>query len=362
LLDKAGRAIGGRSLLLNPKGTTLNSKWLIRVLGVGLAATAVSGVTAAAASASATITGAGSTLVAPLEEEWASAYEAQNSSTTVNYSAVGSGAGLKDIGQKLVDFGASDAPLSSSSTPCGGCVQMPWALSATGVGFHIGGLRKLRLTGPVLAEIYLGQIKNWDSPKIQKLQKKGVHLPNLGITVFWRSDGSGDTYAFTNYLSDVSGSFRGRVGNGTSVSFPVGNGAKGNAGMVSALQGTNGSIAYVAVSYLIANWPRAAGIKNAAGNYEVPNYSNIADAAQSVKRLPSSNEVHIVDPPRHYKTAYPISTYTYVIMRSGDAANGLVKSFVEYAISSGQSLGPRLGFVPIPGFVKNADTSSLNGL
>jgi phosphate transport system substrate-binding protein len=340
----------------------LKSKWLIRGLGVGLAAASVSGVVATAASANQTLHGAGSTLIAPLEEEWASAFEAQNSGVSINYSPVGSGTGLKDIGSGLVDFGASDAPLSASTTACNGCMQMPWALTATGVGFHVNGLRSLHLSGPVLAQIYLGQIKNWNDRRIQKLQKKGVHLPNLPISVFYRSDGSGDTYAFTDYLSRVSGAFRSTVGNGTTVHFPVGQGAHLNTGMVQALQSTNGGIAYVAVSYLIADWPRVAAIKNGAGNYEVPNYSNIQDAAQSQKSLGSNNEVHLVNPSRHYRTAYPISTYTYVITRPGDPANGLVKQFIDYAVSSGQSFGPRLGFVPIPGFVRSDIYSTLNNL
>lgn len=339
----------------------MNSKWLTRVLGVGLAAASVSAVTATAASAAATVSGAGSTLVAPLEAEWASAFEASNSGITITYNPVGSGTGLKDIGSNLVDFAGSDAPLSSSPTACSGCLQMPWALTATGVGFHINGIKKLHLTGPVLAKIYLGQITNWDNKQIQKLQPKGVHLPNLQIQAFHRKDGSGDTYAFTDYLDRVSSSFKSSVGNGTTVTFPTTPNATGNSGMVQALQSTNGSIAYAAVSYLIADWPRVAALKNNAGRYIVPNYSNIANAAAS-GHLSSTNEVHIVNAPKRYKIAYPISTYTYVITRPNDAANGLVKAFIGYAITSGQSFGPRLGFVPIPGSVKNADFSTLNAL
>ena len=340
----------------------MKSKWLVRVLGASLAAACIPAVTAGAASAAATINGAGSTLIAPLEAEWASAFQAQNANITVNYSPVGSGTGLTDIAKNLVDFAGSDAPLSASPVACNGCVQMPWGLTATGVGFHINGLRKLHLTGPVLAQIYLGQITKWNDPRIQRLQKRGVSLPNLSITAFHRADGSGDTYAFTDYLSRVSSTFRSQVGNATTVHFPTTASARLNTGMVQALQSTNGAIAYVATSYLIAQWPRVVAIKNGAGNYEVPNYSNIQNAAQSVKALPPSREVHIVNAGRHFKTAYPISTYTYVIARPGDPANGLVKAFVGYAITSGQSLGPRLGFVPIPGFVKTADFAALNGL
>jgi phosphate transport system substrate-binding protein len=338
----------------------LRSKRFTRLLAAAIAVAAVPAAAASAASA-ATLTGAGSTLVAPLEAEWAAGFNAQ-SGNSVNYAAVGSGTGLKDISAGQVDFGASDAPLSANPVSCSGCSQMPWALSAVGISFHINGLKQLRLTGNVIAEIYLGQIKNWHDRRIQKLQKKGVHLPNLPISVFWRSDGSGTTYAFANYESDVSSSFRSRIGDGVSLQWPVGSGAKGNAGMTQAVQSTNGGIAYVEIAYLIANFPRAAAIQNRAGNYEVPNLSNIASAASSVSSLPSSNEVHIVNPPKRFTSAYPISSYTYVILKNGQHNNALAKQFVQYAVTTGQAFGPRLGFVPIPKFVRNRDLSTLNGV
>jgi phosphate transport system substrate-binding protein len=320
---------------------------------------------ASAAGAAPTLNGAGSTLVAPLEQEWAAGFDsAQANGTTVNYQAVGSGKGLAEISAGQVDFGGSDAPLSASTTPCNPCFQMPWALSATGVGFHVNNLKKLHLTGNVLAKIYLGQITNWNDRQIQHIQKKGVHMPNLPITVFFRSDGSGDTYAFADYLSSVNSQFSSQVGRGTKVTFPTGQGAAGNAGMVSALQSTNGGIAYVAVSYLAASWPRAAAIKNRGGKWVTPNYGNIAAAAQSVNSLPSNNEIHLVNPPGRFKNAYVISTYTYVIARGQDAFGngGLLVSFIKYAITTGQSFGPRLDFVPIPGFIKNADMSTLGNV
>jgi phosphate transport system substrate-binding protein len=334
------------------------------VLGAAAGTAALSAATATAASA-ATVSGAGSTLIAPLEQEWAAGYQAQNGGTSITYAAVGSGAGLKDIAQGLVDFGASDAPLSASSTACSGCVQIPWALSATGVGFHINGMRQLHLTGNVIAQIYLGRIKNWGDKRIRKLQKPDVarKLPrNLPITVYFRSDGSGDTYAFSDYESRVSPGFKGRIGYGTTLNWPTGVGAKGNAGMIAGLQSTNGSIAYVADSYLIASWPRAAAIQNLAGNWTVPNYNAILNAAQSVSNLPGNREVHIVNPGKRFKNAYVISTYTYVVARNGAPQNGLLKSFISYAVGSGQAFGPRLGFVPIPGFVRSADLATVNSI
>ena len=337
---------------------------MVSLTCAGLLAGCVYGLSAAVASAATpTLNGAGSTLVAPIEAEWAAVWDTANS-TLVNYSPVGSGTGEKDIAAGLVDFGASDAPLSVYSGVPANIVQIPWALTATGVSYHLNGLKPrgstLKLTGPVLAQIYLGQITNWNSKAIRALNK-GVKIPNKRITVFFRSDGSGDTYAFTRYLSDVSGTFAGKVGSSTTVAFPVGVGAKGNQGMAQALEGTNGGIAYIAVSYLIANKLPAVAIKNAAGNYEVPNLSAIAAAASGIS-VPPGNEVTIVNPGKHRKAAYPISTFTYAFVPTNAAQGPLIKSFVSYAITQGQSFGPSLDFSPLPPSVVAADQATLNSI
>jgi len=337
---------------------------LVSLTCAGLLAGCVYGLSAAVASAATpTLNGAGSTLVAPIEAEWAAVWDTANS-TLVNYSPVGSGTGEKDIAAGLVDFGASDAPLSVYSGVPANIVQIPWALTATGVSYHLNGLKPrgstLKLTGPVLAQIYLGQITNWNSKAIRALNK-GVKIPNKRITVFFRSDGSGDTYAFTRYLSDVSGTFAGKVGSSTTVAFPVGVGAKGNQGMAQALEGTNGGIAYIAVSYLIANKLPAVAIKNAAGNYTVPNLSAIAAAASGIS-VPPGNEVTIVNPGKRRKTAYPISTFTYAFVPTNAAQGGLIKSFISYAITQGQNFGPSLDFSPLPPSVVAADQATLNSI
>jgi phosphate transport system substrate-binding protein len=339
----------------------LLSKRLAKLTCAALVAGAVSGLSAAVASAATALQGAGSTLVAPIEAEWAVAWAQSTGNPTPTYQAVGSGTGLKDIGAGLVDFGGSDAPLSASTTSCGGCVQIPWALSATGVSFNVPGVHKLHLSGPVLANIYLGRITNWNDKRITSLNK-GQHLPNLRITPVHRSDGSGDSYAFTDYESAISSAFRGGIGRATKPSFPVGPGAAGNSGMVTVLEGTPGSVAYIAVSYLIARRLPAAAIQNAAGRWVYPNLSNISNAASTVHSVPSSGELHIVNPGRRAKSAYPISTFTYAIVRSTDPfGNGAaLKSFISYAIGGGQSLGPRLDFVPLPNFIRNSDRAKLN--
>jgi phosphate transport system substrate-binding protein len=332
---------------------------LARLGCVALIATGASGAVATAASA-ASISGAGSTLVAPLEGEWATVW-GNSTHNNVTYQAVGSGTGLKLIGQGLVDFGASDAPLSSSTTSCGGCVQIPWALSATGIGFNVPGVHRLHLTGNVLAGIYLGQITNWHDRRITSLNP-GVHLPSLRITPFHRFDGSGDTYAFADYLSRVNGAFKRRVGTGVKLSWPTPNSATGNGGMVQAIQGTRGAIAYVAVSYLLGNKMPAAAIKNAAGNWEVPNYRNIANAAAAVHSVPPGNEIHIVNPPRSARIAYPISTFTYVIVPRSSPKLATIKPFLTYAVTAGQQDATALDFAPLPQKVVAKDKAIIKGL
>jgi len=340
---------------------------LKRLVGVSAATLLAGGVlvlTAPIASAKATLQGEGSTLVAPLETEWAAAW---NSSTgnTVTYNAQGSGAGYKAIAQGLVDFGASDAPLSAySSPPCNSCVQIPWALSATGVSYNLPGLRlkrgkSLHLSPSVLAQIYLGQITNWSDHRITRLNK-GSHIPSTPITPIWRSDASGDSFAFSSELSDASSAFRSSVGASTSPSFKAGVGAKGNSGMAATLAGTNGGIAYISVAYLLANNLPAAGIQNKAGKYTVPNLNAIENAASIFKSVPANNQLTIVNPGKRAKYAYPISTYTYVMVPTNARQGALLQQFIGYALGSGQSFGPRLGFAPLPKTVLKAARATLS--
>ena len=327
--------------------------------GMGCAALCASALLVGTASASAaTLTGSGSTFVAPIMAEWGAAW-GQASGNTVQYQSVGSGQGIRDISNRLVDFGASDAPLNpDQAAACNGCFQIPWALGGIGIGYHLDGVKGLRLTGDVIAKIYLGQIKQWNDPAIQRLNK-GKSLPNLAITPLHRSDGSGTTYAFTDYVSRVSPAFKGQVGNSTSVAWPVGPGGNGNAGVVALLDSTNGAISYNEVSYLIAHHEPAAQIRNAAGTWLYPNLAAIAAAGRTIKSVPANNEMHIVNPPKKAKGAYPISTFTYAIVPGNAKAAVLIKQFVSYVIYQGQRFGPALDFVPIPRVVRSAAVRTL---
>ncbi len=332
----------------------------IRLLGVAIAAVMVMATGAANASA-AGLTGAGSTLVAPLMANWINGFEIKEG-IPVKYGAVGSGTGIAQITARTVDFGASDAPLTpEQAAKCNGCVQIPWALTATGVGFNIPGVKKLNLTGSILAGIYFGKITSWNDAKIQKINPKS-HLPNLPITPVFRSDGSGDTYTFTNYLSKVSKAWKNEVGYATSVGFTHGVGAKGNAGVTSTVTSTKGAIGYISASYLIAAGLGAAALKNEAGNYELPNLKNIESAASVVTKVPPSNEISITNPPKKASIAYPISTFTYAIVPHDAPQKGFLQQFINYAITIGQKYGAALDFAPLPKVVLSAAKSSTGAL
>jgi phosphate transport system substrate-binding protein len=316
----------------------------------------------ATASASAALTGAGSTLVAPLMTNWINGFEIKEG-IPVKYAAVGSGEGIKQISNGTVDFGASDAPMTpEQEAKCSGCVTIPWALSATGLGFNIPGIKKLNLSGKVLAGIYFGKITSWNDPKIAKLNPK-AKLPNLAITPIYRSDGSGDTYAFTNYLSKISPAWRSEVGYATTVGFKAGVGAKGNAGVTSTVAKTQGAIGYISASYLIAAGSLGVvAMENKAGNFEFPNLKNIEEAAATVKSLPASNTVSITNPPKKATGAYPISTFTYAIVPHSAPQKGFLQQFLNYAITKGQIYGAALDFAPLPKVVVTAAKKAIGSL
>jgi phosphate transport system substrate-binding protein len=336
------------------------------MLGLTTAATAAvlafGGLSASSALASAgSLNGAGSTLVNPLMQDWVNG-DAAN--VTVAYNPVGSGTGITDLINKLVDFAGSDAPLTATQqTNCNNaqgstCVMMPWGLTATGVSFNLPGISYVKLTGIALAQIYLGVIKTWNDPALKALNP-GVNLPATPINPVFRSDGSGDSYAFTQYLSKVSTTWASKVGFSTSPTFPAGVGEKGNAGIASEIKSTVGSIGYLSASYIIANGLTVAEIKNAAGKYEFPNLKNIANAASSVKHVPANNVLSITNPPKAYKIAYPISTFTYCIVPQHGGKGSLVKQFVDYAVSSaGQAFGAGLDFASLPAAIVKADQNT----
>jgi phosphate transport system substrate-binding protein len=305
------------------------------------------------------LVGAGSTLVAPLVAQWSNDY-AKKTGVTTTYGSIGSGGGIAQITARTIDFGASDAPLTADqASSCKDCVQVPWALGATLASYNLKGApAKLRLSGPVLADIFLGKITRWNDPAIAKLNP-GAALPPTTITPVYRSDGSGDTYAFTDYLSKVSPEWKSKLGVSTQVSFPTGIGGKGNDGVASVLGRMDGAIGYLGISYVFGNGLKYALIQNGAGNYPVPGPDTITAAANAVKTIPADNAISITNPPASAPNAYPISTFTYVLFPTTSGKAKTLHDFVTYAIGPGQKFAEKLQFAPLPAKVVSAGKQTL---
>jgi phosphate transport system substrate-binding protein len=297
-----------------------------------------------------TLTGAGSTFVSPLVSLWASDYGTKTG-VQIAYSPVGSGAGIAAIIARQVDFGASDAPLSPDQlSACNGCLQIPWALSATAIIYNLSGVpNDLHMTGQVLAKIYLGQIKKWNDPAIKALNPK-VSLPSTDITPVYRSDNSGTTYNFTDYLSVVSPDWKSKIGRGVNANWPAGQGGKGSSGVAGVVSNTQGAVGYADVAFELKNHLKFMALRNASGVFTTPGLRGINAAAATVKKVPATGEMHIVNPPRGDRLAYPICTFTYVILPAKSSKASDLRRFVFYAVSptQGQKLGPRLLFAPLP--------------
>jgi len=295
-----------------------------------------------------TLTGAGATFPFPLISKWIPAYD-QASGTQVNYSPIGSGGGIAAITARTVDFGASDAPLSPDQfTACKGCVQIPWALSATSVIYNVPGAPQgLKLTPAIIAQMYLGFVQKWNSPGIKKLNP-GVSLPDLKITPVYRSDSSGTSYNFTDFLTKTSPTWKSKVGTGTSVSWPTGIGARGSSGVTGVVSRTTGAMTYVDVAYALANKLKFARVRNAAGKFTLPGLRSINAAASSVGKVTGNGEISIVNPAKSQPLAYPISTFTYVLAPTSSPKAVELRKFIYWAITSGQQFGPKLLFAPLP--------------
>jgi phosphate transport system substrate-binding protein len=297
-----------------------------------------------------TILGAGSTFVSPLVAQWTSAV-GPALGIELQYSAIGSGGGIAAITSRTVDFGASDAPLTPDQfSACNGCEQIPWALGGTSIMYNLPSVKNLlHIDGPTLAKIFMGQITAWNDPAIQKLNP-GVSLPSTKITIAHRSDNSGTTYNVTDYLSSVSPTWKSQYGTAVAVNWPVGVGAKGSSGVAGVVASTEGAIGYADVAFALANHLKYFAVKNNSGKFTTPGARGILSAASSDQKPDANNALSIVNPPKKYANAYPISTFTYVIvpMQSSKAAD--LKKFLFWAVTHGQGgqYTAKLRFVPIP--------------
>jgi phosphate transport system substrate-binding protein len=341
---------------LNRKRTTAAVLAVIAIAATALTAwTSLAGATPARQTGS--LTGAGSTFVVPLVTKWTQNYHASQ----ISYSGIGSGGGIAAISGRTVDFGASDAPLTPDQfTACKGCTQIPWAFSATSIPYNVSGVGTgLNLTGRIIAGIYLGHIAYWDNVTIKAINK-GVKLPHEKIVPIYRSDGSGTSYNFTDYLSHVSKPWRNKIGKGTQPNFPTGVGARGSSGVAAKLSSTPGGITYVDVAYALKNNFKVAKIENRAHRFQPPALAQIKAAAASLTRLSSKdNAITVVDPNPRQPKAYPICTFTYVIVPLKTSKAPELKQFIDWALTKGQTFGPSLLFVPVPKLVQKAARKTL---
>jgi phosphate transport system substrate-binding protein len=319
-----------------------------RALAVGLSLAAAS-LTAAAQG----VTGAGASFPAPLYAKWADAYQ-KATGTRVNYQSVGSGAGMRQIRGKTVDFGASDAPLSDEELAKDGLMQFPTVIGGVVPVINIAGIeaRQLRLTGEVLGDIYLGKITKWNDPAIVALNP-GLKLPDASIAPVRRADGSGTTFIFTNYLSKVNAEWKAKVGEGTAVNWPTGAGGKGNEGVSAFVQRLPNSIGYVEYAYAKQNKMPYALMQNAAGNFVAPDDTTFKAAAAGAQWDKTFNQVLTN---QAGKDAWPITGATFIMMHNkqdkpAQAAASL--RFFDWAYKNGDKMAEELDYVPLPDSVKN---------
>jgi phosphate transport system substrate-binding protein len=310
-----------------------------------------------------TLTGAGSTYVAPFLTLALAKYHQQHPAVTVTYSPVGSSAGIAAISARQVNFGASDVPMNASELAAakgGPVTQVPDALGAEGIAYHLdlpAGAR-LHLTGPVLAAIYLGQVTRWNDPAITALNP-GLSLPGAPITVVHRSDGSGTTYIFSNYLSAVSPAWAKAAGAGKTISWPVGQGAQGNDGVTTAVYRTNWSIGYVEQAYTQGLLLPFAEIRNQAGNYVLPTPQTVA-AAAAQKPAITPTDFSIVNQPG--AGSYPISGYSWALIytrQQNQATGQALVTMLGWLTHDGQAYAAANLYVPLPAQVRQLAAAAL---
>jgi phosphate transport system substrate-binding protein len=299
------------------------------------------------------VTGAGASFPAPIYSKWADAYN-KATGARINYQSVGSGAGIKQIKSKTVDFGATDAPLTDEELAKDGMIQFPTVIGGVVPVVNIKGITpgQLRLTGAVLGDIYLGKITKWNDPAITALNP-GVALPDDAIAVVRRADGSGTSFLFTNYLSKVNAEWKSKVGEGTAVNWPTGAGGKGNEGVSAFVQRLPNSIGYVEYAYAKQNKMSYVLLKNKDGNFTKPDDDTFKAAAANADW---SKSFYQVLTEQAGKDAWPITGATFILMhktqdKPANATNAL--KFFEWAYASGDKSAEELDYVPLPAKVKD---------
>ena len=296
------------------------------------------------------LTGAGATFPYPIYSKWFSQYSSAHPGVEVNYASIGSGGGIAQVTKGLVDFGASDMPMTDdmlSSSPVK-LIHIPTVLGAVVPVFNVPGVTALRFSPDVLADIYLGKISNWNDARIAK-DNPDAKLPDQKIIVVHRSDGSGTSFIWTDYLSKVSKDWAGGPGKGTALSWPTGVGGKGNDGIAGLVRQMPGAIGYVELIYALQNKITFGSVKNSAGNWITASIQGVTEAAASVKNMPADYRVSITNAPG--ANAYPISSFTYLLIpkSGGDKSKRTVlKDLVSWMLKSGEEQASALSYAPLP--------------
>jgi phosphate transport system substrate-binding protein len=298
-----------------------------------------------------TLNGAGATFPYPMYSKWFNEYHNLHSDIQINYQSIGSGGGIRQVLAGTVDFGASDGPmtdeqLSQAKTKI---LHVPTVLGAVVPAYNAPGVSgEVKFTPDVLANIFLGKITNWNDKAIASANP-GVKFPDQAIIVVHRSDGSGTTYIFTDYLSKISPEWQTTVGKGTSVKWPVGLGGKGNEGVAGVVRQMQGAIGYVELIYAVQNNIPYGIVRNSSGNFVKASLDSVTAAAASVKSMPSDFRVSITNPPG--KDAYPIASFTWLLIpaQSKDAAKGkIIQDFLAWMLVDGQKMTSALTYAPLP--------------
>lgn len=296
------------------------------------------------------VNGAGATFPYPIYSKWFSEYQKSHTDVEFNYQSIGSGGGIKQVLAQTVDFGATDAPmtdeeLKSAKTPIR---HIPTVLGAVTVAYNVTGVAAdLHLDGPTLANIFLGTVTKWNDASIAKLNPK-AKLPATDILVVRRSDGSGTSAVFTEYLANVSADWKTKVGAGKNVNWPTGIGAKGNEGVTAMVSQTDGAIGYTELAYAINSKLNMAAIKNVKGEFVSPSVASITNAAASVKKFDGDLRMSIINVDQ--KGAYPISSFTYILLPENAASAPIkaTRAFLEWALKDGQKFASELHYAPLP--------------
>jgi phosphate transport system substrate-binding protein len=297
------------------------------------------------------LTGAGATFPYPIYSKWFNEYQKQHPDVHINYQSIGSGGGIAQVTAGTVDFGASDGPMTDQQLAAAKrkILHIPTVLGADVPAYNVPGVSgELKFTGPVLAKIFLGNIKKWNDPELTKINP-GVKLPDADIIVVHRAEGSGTTYIWTDYLSKVSDEWKNKVGRGASVKWPVGLGQKGNEAVAGGVKQNEGAIGYIELIYALQNNITYGSVQNSAGNYVKATLESVTAAAASVPDMPDDFRVSITNAPG--KNAYPISSFTWLLIPaqwSDKTKEKTMVDFLNWMVGPGQTFTKDLSYAPLP--------------